>query len=147
MGTFRNILRSRFLWWLILTVASGVIALLMLDIPKYYQLVHRGIGTVGEVTSKDAEEHRAIHYTYVVEGKKYTWGGYSGDINRDFDDIKVGDPVQCVYDPLKPSSSTLGDPNPQLNSLVHGGIFFTSFPTILWLCYKAERAIKRRREA
>ena len=145
MGIARGLLHSRFFWWLILTLGCAVLAAIMLDIPRYYYLTRRGVQTIGQVTSKDPEEHRTVHYSYVVEGKTYSWGGFSGDIGRDFDEIKVGDLVACVYDPLKPSSSTLGDPCPQLSSLVRGAIFFTLFPTLFWISYKVQTAIKRRR--
>ena len=145
MGIARGLLHSRFSWWLILTLGCAVFVTIKLDIPRYYYLTRRGVQTIGQVTSKDPDEHRIVYYSYVVEAKRYTGGGYSGDIGRDFDYIKVGDPVPCVYDPLKPSSSSLGDPRPQLSSLVRGAIFFTLSPTILWICYKVQTAIKRRR--
>ena len=140
----RRVLRSRFFWWLILTLGCAVFATIKLDIPRYYFLTSRGVQTIGQVTSKDPEEHGTVHYSYVVEGKSYTWGGFSGDIDRDFDEIKAGDPVPCVYDPVKPSSSSLGDPRPQFDSLVRGAIFFTLFPTLFWIFYNIQTAIKRR---
>lgn len=144
MGIGRRVLGSRFFWWLILTLGCAVFAAIILDIPRYYNLTRRGVQTIGQVVSKDPEQHRTVHYKYVVEGKSYTWGGFSGDIGRDFDEIKVGDPAPCVYDSVKPSSSTLGDPRPQLDSLVRGAIFFTLFPTIFWVFYKVQTAMKRR---
>jgi len=136
--------RSKILWWFILTVICAISAIWILDIRRYYGLVERGVETKAEVISKDPENHRMIHYAYTVDGRRYTWGGYAGDISRDFNDVNIGDIVRADYDPVKPSFSTLGDPNPQFRSLIRGAIFVTLCPTILWLCYLGQRAFRNR---
>lgn len=139
-----------FLLWLFLTIAFAVGTAAIFDVKTYYLLSKRGMLTEGYVTDTDREHHRTVHYSYTVNQQPYKWGGYAGDINRQFEEIKVGDKVPVVYDPLNPGSSCLGDPNDVLRSLMHGVIFVSLFPTFFLISYLVQKRrgkIGKRRES
>ena len=132
-----------FLIWIVATMSFAFAGSAILNVDTYYLLTTRGIQTEGVVTDTDPQNHRTVHYSYTVNQQSYSYGGFSGDINRRFEDIKPGDKVPVVYDSLRPDVSTLGDPSDQLRPLINGTVFISLFPTIFLIAY-AMRNKKRK---
>jgi hypothetical protein len=124
-----------FLLWLVVTASAALAGVAILNVRDTYHLKTRGKQTEGVVTDTDAANHRVVHYSYSVNQQNYRWGGYSGDIHRQFEDIKPGDRVPVVYDSLRPEISTMGDPAVELRSLTNGVIFISLIPTVVLLSY------------
>ena len=135
-----------FVIWLISTVVFAIGGAAALNIYEYYLLSTRGVQTQGRITDTDPHNHRVVHYEYFVNQKIYKWGGYAGDINRNFENVKAGDKVPIVYDSINPEISCLGNPNNEFRSLTHGVIFISIFPTLALLSYKIRKNTSQRRE-
>ncbi len=54
--------------------------------------------------------------------------------------------VSIAYDPVSPASSCLGDPNDQLESLIHGGYVHLCFPNGFLFCVLPEKALSEKRD-
>jgi len=125
--------------WLVATAATAIAGVAILNVEDAYHLTTRGSKTEGVVTDTDAANHRVVHYSYSVNQQTYSYGGYSGDIHRQFEDIKPGDKVPVVYDSLNPQVSTMGNPADQFRSLTRGVVFISLFPTVLLLSYLVQK--------
>jgi len=128
---------------LIVLLAATVFAIYLSNriflIGEMYNLVRNGTQTEGTVIEKREQEHRIVRYRYAVDEKEYVWGGYAGDVGKEFFEIKVGDKVVVYYDSANPASSSLGDPTPIFNSNLRGAIIFSFLPTFLYLGYLAKK--------
>ncbi len=67
--------------------------------------------TKGAVSEKHPNDHLGISYTYEVDGHLYTGASYAGQLNRVFDEIRLGDLVTVFYDEHRPSNSTVEVPS------------------------------------
>jgi hypothetical protein len=78
---------------------------------EYYRLANAGRQVRGRVVSKEADNHQAVRYSYVVDNKIYTAVGRAGNGNPRFEDLAVGEVVSVTYLPTDPAKSALGNPS------------------------------------
>jgi hypothetical protein len=67
--------------------------------------------TTGTITQKFPNNHLGIGCSYQVNGRAFEGKGYSGQINRPFQDIHLGDGVTVFYAEHNPAISTLENPH------------------------------------
>lgn len=109
--------------WALLFCAFGVLGITLLDWFSYRHFANNGKPTTGHVDAKEPENHRAIRYSYEVNGQWYSGLGSAGGINAEFEDLQVGSPVRVFYNNDDPSKSLLDDPKNELRSRTRGIIF------------------------
>ncbi|SRR6266851_8389714 len=109
--------------WVLLFGTFGVIGIGILDWFSYRHFANNGKPTTGHVEAKEPENHRAIRYSYEVNGQSYLGLGSAGGINPEFEDLQVGSPVRVFYEGDDPGKSLLDDPKNELRSRTHGIIF------------------------
>ena len=100
-------------------------------LPDTYRLMKTGLTIRGEVTNKQAANHQTVNYSFVVDGKTYTWGGHAGDIGKEFSQISIGQQVPVTYEPDNPTNSCLGDPDVIFYPDLRLSIFASLFPTVM----------------
>ena len=98
-----------------------------------YRLTKSGVVTDGKITDRLPNQHRRLSYSFIAEGRTYQWGGFAGDIGKEFDEISIGERVLITYDPADPGISTLGRPEPSLYSNLLLSIFISLMPTITFV--------------
>jgi hypothetical protein len=116
--------------WFVGTLLAFGISVTNLKMLELYRLMTNGVGTTGSVTEKIRENHQRIRYSFQVDGKTYAWGGFSGDIGKQFDQISLGDQVPITYETGNPENSSLGDPRTTFYPNLRLTIFISLFPTI-----------------
>jgi Protein of unknown function (DUF3592) len=112
--------------WVLLFCTFGAIGITTLDWFRYRHFANSGKPTTGHVEAKESENHRAIRYSYDVNGQSYSGLGSAGGINPEFDDLQVGSPVTLFYDREDPRRSLLDDPKNEFRSRTKG-IMFLAF--------------------
>jgi hypothetical protein len=116
--------------WIIATIGFAGFAAANLKLPSLFRLLTGGVETGGVITDKIRENHQRIRYSFTVDGHTYTWGGFSGDIEKTFDQVNVGDPVSITYEKDNPTNSCLGDPRNTFYPNLRMAIFMSLIPTI-----------------
>ncbi len=120
--------------WLFFAAAVYMLGFFVFDQPRLEQLAKSGIATYGRVTAKEAENHRAVRYVYIVDGQEYSGSGRAGAGNPEFDEIQIGQLMVVFYLPTKHDESFLG--YPELLVEAHDGLIFLMvlvvplFPTV-----------------
>lgn len=109
MKQFVRYITFFFAWLFFATLGYGI-GYLVFDQAHVIRLAEDGIEAYGKVTSKEPDNHRAIRYTYVVDGHEYSGSGAAGRGNENFDEIGIGESVVIFYDPVNPADSFLGYP-------------------------------------
>ncbi len=122
--------------WLAATLLAGVAGIILLDVPKYYRLTRYGVPAEGSITDLQPRNHRSVIYQYQTERSAYNGGGHAGDIEADFDQLRLGQKVTVFYDPDKQEVSCLGDPSRHLRSNLTGVALITTCPTLYLLVVK-----------
>ena len=130
--TSRDLTISVLIWVLLLGM-FGAFGVFVLDWPEYRYLAHNAVETTGKVTAKEPSNHRAIRYSYQVDGQMYSGIGNAGRGNPEFDQLEIGSPLKVYYDPNDPGKSLLGNPTEQWNSLTRGVIFLALAGSVLCL--------------
>ncbi len=74
-----------------------------------FQLTRHGVRVPAIITALEPNNHRAVHYTYDVNGVSVQTFGQGG-IDGRFDDLKVGQAITVQYLPSHPRTSRVGDP-------------------------------------
>jgi len=140
------------LLWFCSTVIFAIGGAAVLNVRKFYALSKRGIHTDARVTKLEPSNHNAVYYSYDIDHISYSGAGSASNIGRKGEAMVVGDMVSIAYDPVSPASSCLGDPNDQLESLIHGVMFISVFPTVFFFVFylrkrspKSETASRNRR--
>lgn len=100
--------------WLI--VASAVAVFLgSLNWLDYYRLAKSGVAVQGNVTHKDAANHLAVHYSYIVGSRTYDGIGNAPSL-ASMDTLSIGESLSLYYLAQDPKVSCWGDPNRLLAS-------------------------------
>jgi hypothetical protein len=72
-----------------------------------YSLLERFAVVQGHVSQKVPLEHQSFYFIYTVADKIYS---SKGSLDRDFNKIQVGDPIEVYYDKHQPENCTLNQP-------------------------------------
>lgn len=96
--------------WVLLSVSMYTGASAIFDSSGLKFFEEHGETVYGNVASKEEQNHQLIHYTYEVDGTKYSGEGRAGAGNPTFNELDIGESVVVFYDPTVPSMSILGYP-------------------------------------
>lgn len=118
------------LLWLGSTTYAIGFCITTFKLTELYRLTQYGARTEGIVTEKVPENHQRIKYSFSVEGKNYNWGGFAGDIGKNFDQISVGQEIPVTYEINNPNNSCMGLPETTFYPNLRLSIFISLFPTI-----------------
>ncbi|HEU4432918.1 MAG TPA: DUF3592 domain-containing protein [Pyrinomonadaceae bacterium] len=127
--TFRTLVLT-VLIYVVLLGAFGLLGVKLLNWSKYHHLAESAVRTVGHVTAKEPENHRAIRYSFKLHDLSFHGIGRAGGENPAFDELQVGSEVVIYYDPQNPESSFLGDPREQAADMTTGVLFITLLGSI-----------------
>jgi hypothetical protein len=119
--------------WLALTIVSACVGLLVFDPNADSRFARNGIRSSGEVTAKEADNHRLVRYRYVVNGTLYHGIGSAGNGNPEFDAIEIGQQVLIFYDSTNPQESRLGYPDSKRRANWVGVIFVAFVLPLMFL--------------
>lgn len=72
-------------------------------------LALEGRQTSGIVVRKEPANHRALIYTYDVNGRQFEGAGIAGPSTGPFEQVALGQTITVVYLPAEPTNSTLID--------------------------------------
>ncbi len=125
------------------TVLVGAIATVVFEIPKYVQLINRGILTEGSITELQTLNHGSVIYQYQVGEHTFGGGGHAGDIYKKFDELRLGQKVAVFHDPENPEVSSLGEPEKHLKSLLVLAVFLTISPSLCVIGLTMRRILKQ----
>jgi hypothetical protein len=123
--------------WLLL---AAVFALVTgsLNVPLLERLVAHGVKAQATVIELTPQMHGTVRYQYEVGGEKFE--GQRGLWSPNPQVIHVGDSVTIYYDPLNPSRSVAGNPEPMLtNELISVGMATLLAPTFIMLVWRRKR--------
>jgi hypothetical protein len=73
-------------------------------------------------------------FSYELHGRAYESFGTSGDINRAFGDIRIGDPVTVFYEGRRPANCSLVNPTALIVSSVGNIIAVSLVLSVLGMC-------------
>lgn len=116
-----------------------------LDLREYWTLARQGKEIVGVVSGKNAETHNLIKYEYQVGSNTFTGGGYSGDIDKDFSQVGIGEKVKVFYSPDNPSFSSIGNPKSLFYSNLRMSIFLSLMPSLVVLGFKLKTELTKQK--
>ena len=108
MSMYRNQIINWSVWLFILFAVAVCMTVVNLN-PILLGLNHGAVK--GAVVNKYPDNHLGIGFSYEVDGRFYQNVGYAGQINRNFDQIHIGDAVTVFYDTHRPDNSTLDNPS------------------------------------
>jgi hypothetical protein len=120
----------------------AAVGALVLEVPNYYRLTVRGIAAEGSIIELQPENHGSVLYEYQVDSRSFSGGGHAGDINTNFDELRIGQRVTVFYDAHNAAVSCLGAPQKHLNSLLRGTAFLAAFPTLAIFVFKIRQSIR-----
>lgn len=95
--------------WLVLMLAVALLGLLFSYRDLALGFNHRT--TSGTITELLPNNHLGFRFRYEMDGHTYEDVSFSGEIDRTFSTIKIGDQVTVFYNPSHPSSHTLEVPS------------------------------------
>jgi hypothetical protein len=78
--------------------------------------LRNGVRTIGTVTALEPNNHRAVHYAYIVAGVNRSGVGMAGYGNPGFGALSVGREVVVYYSRANPNESCVGIPNELITS-------------------------------
>lgn len=113
-----------------------------LNIVQLYRLSNGGVKTAGVVFEKDRENHQRIKYQFSVDGQTYRWGGFSGDLGMEFDEIRIGQQVTITFEAGNPSNSCLGEPESTFYPNLRLAIVGSLLPSLALALFGIVRAFK-----
>jgi hypothetical protein len=133
--------------WLFSTCVFAISGALILGVPKYYRLTVRGVATEGKIIELQPTNHQSVIYSYPVDSTVLSGGGHAGDVDSQFNQLRLGQRVLVFYDPYDVSASCLGDPNKHLKSLILGTVFIGLAPSLAigWLVIKRAHLVMKNR--
>lgn len=109
--------------WMALSVLGIVLGFVVLSPTRYYELAVRGVALEATIIRLEPDNHRFVHYKYIVDKKEYYGVGNAGRGNAAFDDLGVGQAVLSYYSPANPSVSVLGNPRSHFQTALAGLLF------------------------
>ncbi|HEY1189869.1 MAG TPA: DUF3592 domain-containing protein [Gemmata sp.] len=106
-----------------------------LNIPHYRRLAAEGVQTEATITGTTCEQHSVVSYTFAAgDGQVYVGRGLSGG-DKPCQDIRVGDRMPVWYIPADPTTSTLREPQAELEnerlSVGCGAIFMPAWVLVI----------------
>jgi len=130
--------------WLILAAVFGF-GIGSFNVPLFERLVTNGVLGRATAVKLTPEIHNTVCYEYQVRGAKFEGQKQSWRPNPPIGQITVGQPLVIYYDPLNPSFSVLGDPEPMLtNEIISVGMVVLAFPTAIVFGLMQNQRKKRR---
>ena len=123
------------LLWLCSTSITAIFCVATFKLPKLYRLIEYGVRAQATVTEKLPDNHQGILYSFEVDGRKYSRGDVSLYLDKDFEQISIGDVVPVTYEKDNPENSILGNPEPVFYSYAKFSVFISFFPTIALIIF------------
>ncbi|HEY5838767.1 MAG TPA: DUF3592 domain-containing protein [Pyrinomonadaceae bacterium] len=125
--------------WLLSTVVVGVAAGSFFELPKFYRLSRYGLATTGVVADLQPLNHRSVNYRYTANARTHRGGGHAGDIDRNFEEVRLDEGVLIFYDPENPGVSCMGQPSRHLRKMLLLTAIVTSTPSFFFLALAFKR--------
>ena len=93
---------------------------------SYTRLDRRGVRTQATVIDTEPKNHNTVYYSFVVAGRTYTTGNRAHG-GKSADELRIGESIEIVYDPLNPVESCNCDPHERRRSARPFSVVFTGF--------------------
>ena len=123
---------------IVVTLAIG-----SLNWPTYRRLAARGVSAEAIVVELLPKFHDTVRYRYDVAGRTFEGQKSSWPPNPPSGDLRIGQPIVVYYDPMRPSTSVLGDPKPLLQNetifVLLAAFGFSTFVVFVWIVSDARK--------